>query len=141
MGEEMVDQLRNCRLFSGMSDRTLRSIAKSMRRTEHSAGKYVMEEGHTPLGMHVIVDGEATVELHGENRRALKPGDYFGIVSAIDGKPRSASVKAETNLVTLGITPWEFRPLWQEQPQVAEELLVALCELLRSVEQGSTPQT
>src|SRR5947199_1673155 len=115
MSDEMVEQLRACRLFQGMSDRTLRSVAKSMRRTEHTAGKYIIEEGHTPLGMHVIVDGEAIVELSGQPHRTLKQGDYFGIVSAIDGKPRSASVRAESNLTTLALTPWEFKPLWREQ--------------------------
>lgn len=141
MSDEVVEQLRACQLFAGMSDRTLKSIAKSMRRTHHEAGKFVMEEGHTPLGMHVIIDGEATVELSGQPHRTLKAGDYFGIVSAIDGKPRSASVRAETNLTTLGLTPWEFKPLWREQPQLAEELLISLCALLREAEQGPTPQT
>ena len=46
-------------------------------------------------GLHVIMDGEVSVDVDGHERARLGPGKYFGEMSLLDGKPRSATVKAE----------------------------------------------
>jgi CRP-like cAMP-binding protein len=52
----------------------------------------------------------------------------------IDGGPRSASVTAETELRTLSLPPWEFKPLVLEHPKLSYKLLLKLCALLREAE-------
>ncbi len=132
---ETAEQLQKCELFGNLSKRSMRALSGLAKPTVHAPGHEVVEEGTQPFGFHLIVDGEATVTVRGRKRRTLGPGDYFGIVSLLDGKPRSATVTAETQLSTIFVSPWEFRPLLQEQPSIAYELLPALCELLRSAEE------
>jgi CRP/FNR family cyclic AMP-dependent transcriptional regulator len=124
-------------LFAHLSKRVQRSLAASARVVHHRAGAPVMEEGDAPMGFHLIIEGTATVRVHGEDRRSLKPGDHFGLVSMLDGKPRTASVHADSDLTTVFIAPWAFRPVLQQEPALAYDLLPVLCELLRSAENAA----
>ena len=101
---------------------------------EHAAGHHILEEGGTPLGFHLITEGEAVVEVAGKERRRLGPGDSFGLISLIDGQPRSAAVRAITPMRTLFISPWVFRPMLDSEPEIARDLLPLLCALLRDAE-------
>ena len=64
--------------------------------------------------------------VEGEARGSLGPGDYFGEIALIDDGPRSATITAETDMTTYGLTPWEFRPIVESDPSVAWKLLQAL---------------
>ncbi|MEJ7703115.1 MAG: cyclic nucleotide-binding domain-containing protein [Geodermatophilaceae bacterium] len=89
----------------------LRSLAGAAKSVEHAEGHNVVEEGGTPLGFHLITEGEAIVEVGGQERRRLGAGDSFGLVSLIDGKPRSATVRTTAAMRTLFISPWVFGPM------------------------------
>ncbi len=121
--------------FERIGKRALRSLASSAKSVEHAEGHHVVEEGGTPLGFHLITEGEAVVEVGGKQRRQLRTGDYFGLISLIDGKPRSATVRATTPMRTLFISPWVFGPVLEAETTIARDLLPMLCELLRDAEQ------
>ena len=69
-----------------------------------------------------------------EERRTLGPGDYFGEIALIDEGPRSSSIEAKTDVRSYGLTPWQFRPLVEENASIAWPLLVTLAKRLREVE-------
>jgi len=131
---EIVQALGSTDLFSGVSKRALNAIADQARVVRHDAGKEITEEGGSAVGFHLIRDGQASVTVHGNARPTLGPGDYFGEISLIDGKPRSATVRAETPLTTISLTSWSFTPILDDQPEVSKQLLKALCARLRAVE-------
>jgi CRP-like cAMP-binding protein len=56
-------------------------------------------------------------------------------MSLIDGKPRSATVRAEAPTTTFALTSWQFLPLLDEYPSISRALLVELSGRLRRVEQ------
>ena len=74
----------------------------------------------------------------GEERGALGAGDYFGEIALIDDGARSATITAETDMTTYGLTPWEFRPIVESDGTVAWKLLQALAAKLRAAEHRST---
>jgi CRP/FNR family cyclic AMP-dependent transcriptional regulator len=120
---EAKDLLKQVPLFSDLEDRELGEIASAMRQRTFSAGQEIAVEGESGVGFFVIEDGEAKVTVHGDEVRRLGPGDYFGEVALITQGPRTATVTADTDLKTYGMTFWEFRPLVEETPSLAWKML------------------
>ena len=64
----------------------------------------------------------------------LKAGDFCGEMSLIDGKPRSATVVAESPCVVLVIDNRSFRALLDTTPGLQRKILVTLCQRLRDAD-------
>ena len=118
-----TDLLRKVPLFSDLENKELEEIAGSMKERRFSTGQQIAVEGESGVGFFVIEDGEATVTVHGDEVRRLGAGDYFGEIALIAQTPRTATVTADSDLKTYGMTFWDFRPLVEETPGIAWKLL------------------
>jgi CRP/FNR family cyclic AMP-dependent transcriptional regulator len=134
--KDVLAMLGRVRLFEGLSKRELESVYAAGKITEFPEGKAVVEEGATGLGFHLILEGEAAVTVGGRKRATLRAGQYFGEMSLLDGGPRSATVRAETPVRTLGLTSWAFLPLIDDHPTMARKLLVEVSKRLRNLEKS-----
>ncbi len=122
-------------LMQGLSPRHLRKVADRGRIVDHKGGHEVTEEGGRGVGFHLILDGTAAVEVHGVFRRELGRGDYFGEITLLDGRPRTATVRAgEPGLRTWSLTDLDFNALLDEEPSMARPFLKALAGRLREAE-------
>jgi mannose-6-phosphate isomerase-like protein (cupin superfamily) len=65
---------------------------------------------HERVGFYVILDGEATVTLGGEELNRLRQGDFFGEISTLLDEPLTADVTAETPVRVLEIPGPSSRP-------------------------------
>lgn len=130
----IVEALGSTDLFSSLDRRALNKVAQATKVTHHEPGKDLAEQGQDGIAFHLIMEGTATVTVQGRASHQLGKGDYFGDISMIDGKPRSATVTVDTPLTTAALTAWEFRPLLDEEPGVAKALLLAMCGRLRNSE-------
>ncbi|HEY1331545.1 MAG TPA: cyclic nucleotide-binding domain-containing protein [Actinomycetota bacterium] len=133
---EMIEQLGNVPLFSGCSKKELATIASASKELTRKSGSMLAREGETGVGFFLITDGTANVIVGGRNRRKMGPGDFFGEISLLDGGPRSASVVADTDVQMLGLTAWVFRGILEQNPSIAQKMLVDLASRLRG---GSKP--
>jgi CRP-like cAMP-binding protein len=131
-------RLEEIELFRGLSKRQLKKLIGESREVQHAAGHHVAEEGLGSLAFHLILTGDAEVR-HGETPlRTLGPGDYFGEISIIDGKPRSATVAAgDDGLTTFAIPYQAFQSLLEDDAEFARTLLKTLCSRLREAEARS----
>jgi CRP/FNR family transcriptional regulator, cyclic AMP receptor protein len=132
--KEMLDRLRSVPLFEGLSDKELKDVLQRMKVVKHDGSGEILEEGRSGIGFHLILDGTATVVQGGGVRRTLGPGDYFGEISMIDGKPRSATVRHDGPISTLSLAAWSFAPLLDAHPTLARKMLLGLCGHLRAAE-------
>lgn len=128
------DTLAAIDIFSSLSRRQVKKLVSAGREVRSQAGKAIAEEGLGALALHVILEGTAEVTRAGTPLRTLGPGEYFGEISMIDGKPRSATVTATAALTTLAIPHADFRALLETDSEIAATLLVALCGRLREAE-------
>jgi len=128
------DMLAEVDLFSGLSRRQVKKLFDHGRTVQHESGKQVSSEGLGALAFHLILDGRATVSVAGTEVRTLGSGDYFGEISMIDGKPRSATVTAVAPMTTLAIPHQDFERLLADEPDFARGLLVNLCARVREAE-------
>lgn len=122
-------------LFAGLERRDLERIATSFKERRFSAGSTIASEGQSGAGFFIITGGRAKVMVGGAERGTLGPGDYFGEIALIDDGARSATITAESDMTTYGLTPWEFRPVVESDGRIAWKLLQALAAKLRAAEQ------
>ena len=122
-------------LFANMSPRDVEGIAALFKERRFAAGETITKEGAGAAAFFVIETGEATVTVGGKERATLTDGDYFGEVALIDEGARSATITAKTELVCLGLTYWEFRPLVQHNAMIAWNLLQTLSKRLRTAQE------
>jgi CRP/FNR family cyclic AMP-dependent transcriptional regulator len=135
---EVMTLLRSVPLFEGLSQKELQAVVRSAKQVEYAPDRDIVTEGATGVGFHLILKGKASVLVGGRTRAKLGPGDFFGEMSLIDGGPRSATVRADTDVRTLSLASWEFTPLLDANPSIARKLLVELSRRLRTAEQSLT---
>jgi CRP-like cAMP-binding protein len=125
---EPTELLRRVPLFSDLDRKELESVASSMKERTFDSGATVAKEGQSGVGFFVIEEGQAKVTVGGEERRTLGPGDYFGEIALISQGARTATITADTELKTYGMTFWDFRPLVENNSSIAWKLLQALAK-------------
>jgi CRP/FNR family transcriptional regulator, cyclic AMP receptor protein len=133
-----IDQLRRVPLFEGLKDHDLHKIAEIGKEVRFQVGQTVLEADHSGVGFHLILEGTASVHLGDAEIGRFGPDDYFGEMSVIDGRPRSASVVAETELVTFAIPAWNFERLMEHHPTVMRGLLTTLTARIRAIESATS---
>ena len=130
--------LKRVPLFQGLDDKHIDTLSRTFTDRTFKAGQEITSEGGGGVGFFVIENGEAVVSVGGEERRTLGPGDYFGEVALIDEGSRSATITAKTDVQCYGLTPWQFRPLVEENATIAWPLLVSMAKRLREVESSQS---
>jgi CRP-like cAMP-binding protein len=126
----IVELLRTVPLFSSLPDHDLTQVADRMKEVHFNEGTSVAKQGESGVGFHLVVDGTAEVSKDGEVLTHLGRGGYFGEIGLIDGGPRSATVKATTELNTVSLVGWDFTPLL-DNPSFTKGLLLGLCRIAR----------
>jgi CRP-like cAMP-binding protein len=134
--QEKLELLGTVPLFSDLSKKDLERVMTTSKEAVHGQGESVVTEGRGGVGFHLIIDGKAKVIRGGRTVATLGPGEFFGEMALVDDAPRSASVVADTDLVTLVISKWEFRPLIRSNPELAWKLIEHLVARVREEQTG-----
>ena len=133
-----IELLAQMELFSSCSRRELGQVATVTVPAEFTAGSVLTRQGQSGGLAFVIASGKAEVVRGGKRLATLGPGDVVGELSLIDGKPRSATVKALTDIEVLEISGDDLRRLLRKAPSVVRKLLEALAERLRAADRLPT---
>src|SRR5579862_651146 len=130
--------LAKMELFSTTSQRQLGQVANLTVPAQFPAGSVLTRQGQAGGLAFVIASGKAEVLRGGRRMARLGPGDVVGEMSLIDGQPRSATVKAVTDMEVLEISSQDLRRLLRKAPSVMRKLLEALSIRLREADRLPT---
>lgn len=119
-------------IFEGLSKKELSQIASAAKQVTHREGSVLAKEGQSGVGFFMILEGTAGVRVGDRQRGKLGAGDFFGEISLLDGGPRTATVTADTEVTTLGLTPWDFKRLVEGSPAIASKMLKVMAQRLRN---------
>jgi CRP-like cAMP-binding protein len=105
------------------------------------AGRAIVREGGHGDALYVLIDGRARVVREGRRSPLahLGPGDHVGELSLIDGRPRSASVVAETRVFAATLSRASFRRLLRREPDVGMRVMEQLSGLVRGLQRDQAP--
>jgi CRP-like cAMP-binding protein len=132
--DELVRSLSGLSLFSDLREADLEAIADPDLERRFTEGERVLRRGLSGSGFYVILDGEAAVEIAGDDEpRKLRRGDFFGEVSTLlDCKP-TADVIARTQLHALEIPGPQLETFLLQYPRVTYRMLQTVTRRLRDV--------
>lgn len=124
-------------LFAGLDTETLTTIAKLMTSRTYLSQDIVMRKGDAAEHLAFLLTGKLQVVDLSEDGREIGlhlilPGTYFGELSVIDGKPRSASVKSMQLSDVALLSTVHARTLIFNRPLVAERFLIRFSQILRA---------
>ncbi len=126
----------NSVLLRGLSDCELDNVLDQCARRSFSKGEQVVREMDEDNNIYLIESGELRVAQFSSNGKevgyiALREGENFGELAAIDGKPRSANVIAlQTSEVT--VMPFSvFKSLVESSTPASIEIMRQLTSMVR----------
>ena len=112
----VVDHLKSIDQFTGYNKAQLREVARLTEHVKVGEGKTLVREGQFGKELFLILFGTVEVTQKGRLVNALGPGDFFGELSALNRRPRSATVTALSEVDLLIVGPRESNMILQEFP-------------------------
>jgi CRP-like cAMP-binding protein len=129
---EIVERLSQLALFADLTRPQVEAVAHTFDEEVFAEGQRVLRQGLSGGSFFLILDGEASVRVDGEERARLGRGDFFGEISVLTGEAPVADVVAETLLRCLVVPGPELKTFLLEQPQVMLRVLRAEAQRLRN---------
>jgi len=127
---EVCDALGDIRLFRGLPRTYRDAMADKMESRVVPAGTTLFEQGDPGSELWLIHDGEVVIERDGTEIARSGKGSAVGEMAALSDAPRSATVRAESDLTASVLDAGEFRALVAAQPEMGLALARVLAERL-----------
>ena len=131
--DRKTELLSTARLFDGIDAEGMDQIAAVAVQVDFPADHVIARQGEIGTGFFIIVKGAARVVRAGETIATLGPGDFFGELSVLDGRPRIAQVIADGPTTCLALASWDFEAVLLQQPRVTLAILRGLAARLRDL--------
>lgn len=131
-----IELLKKVPIFSNLNDDELMKIRKLCVTQHYDKDRLILIEEDIGKTLFLIQKGRVKVSRMSDNGREvilsiLGPGGFFGELSLIDGKTRSASVTAIEESESLLLRRSEFLVMLEQYPQIAISLLKELAARIR----------
>jgi CRP-like cAMP-binding protein len=139
MSETVVSaMLKRTALFGDLSLGERLALASVLRRGDVPKDAYVFHAGDPGRSFFLVGAGRIKISLSRQGREVvlaeLGPGDYFGELSLIDGRPRSADAIAATRSELLELPQEAFFRLLETNTTIARKLLIEVSGRLREAD-------
>ena len=132
--DKHLERLSEVSLFRALSQKDLQVLGRSTDTVGVGAGHTLVKEGEPGREFFVVLSGEVSVSVGGDEVAVLKEGQWFGELAIIDPAPRDATVVTLTPCELLVIESRRFLPLLEEVPVLSHKLMVGLARRLREAD-------
>jgi len=131
----MLDKIS---LFSNIPQENLALLEKTSTLRKYPKNTILFLEGDDNGHLFIIQSGMICVYTDDEEGKQLVlnymgPGEYFGELSLLDNKPRSASVVTTHDSQMLCISRESFRQFMDDHPKLYSGLMIALVDRIRAL--------
>jgi CRP-like cAMP-binding protein len=122
-------------LFASLDPQEARQLDTRCVWRRVSAGQWVIDEQSEGADVFFVLRGHARVVIGTSGRetilRDIFDGEYFGELSAIDGKPRSAGILAIADTIVARMSAELFLEAIHRHPEVCDKVLATLVAAIR----------
>ena len=110
--------------------------------TRFSKGDFIFRQGEEGDEMYIVQSGQVAIRKMIAGKRktvnVLEKGDFFGEMSLFDQEPRSASVKALTDVRILALARNDFLNVLQRSSGLALAVIQEITRRLRQVDEQAS---
>lgn len=136
--DEKIEIIRNTDIFKNLSEEDFHQIAEVAKEQKFSKGDIIFEENSQADGFYIICKGVVEILKSVEDGKQFeilaikKDKDVFGEMAVIDDLPRSATIKAKTDVVLLRLSKNIFNELLRSFSHIAVEISKNICQTVRN---------
>jgi CRP/FNR family cyclic AMP-dependent transcriptional regulator len=128
--------LEKSTLFGALDEKVRREIAAYAKPRRYAAGEPICWLDDHGDSMMAVVVGTVRISLPALKGREiiladLQPGELFGEIALLDGKPRSANATALTNCELMVLERRDVMPFLERNPSACIKLMEILCSRIR----------
>ena len=131
--DRRVELLAKAGLFADVDADGMARIAARAVEVDFPPDHVIARQGEIGTGFFVVVSGGARVIRDGQVVARVGPGEFFGELSVLDGRPRVAQVVADGPTTCLALASWDFEAVLREEPGVALAVVRELARRLRDL--------
>jgi CRP-like cAMP-binding protein len=131
-----LELLKNVSFFAGLSEQELNSLAQCLARRTFGRGVIIFHKDSPGRTLYIIESGKVRIFVLSESGREISvniygPGDVFGELALLDGRPRSAGAMVVEKATVLTLHRDDFVWHLQEYPGMARSIIEVLAARLR----------
>lgn len=128
--------LSHSKIFGSLSDDDLEDIAVLVEEIGYEGGRLLITQDSQDDHLYLLVSGHLTISVIDERGTetyldTYNPGDYFGELSLIDGKPQPANIRSIDPVMVYRLSRFDFVTLIFAQPQIGYALMQRLVRDIR----------
>lgn len=93
-----IEALGKVSLFEGLSEKVLSRIDAHLDEIQVQPGRELTTQGRSSFEAFIVEEGEAEVTVDGQVVARAGPGELIGELGVLENRPRSATVRAATEM-------------------------------------------
>jgi CRP/FNR family transcriptional regulator/CRP/FNR family cyclic AMP-dependent transcriptional regulator len=134
------DLLQKVPILAGLSGDDRESLAAALARRRYRKGDIVFQKEEPGHALFIVERGAVRIYVPSAQGNdlilaVLGPGDFFGDISLLDGRPRSASAAVSSDTTLLMLERSDFIALITRRPVAAMAVLEAVAGRLRETDE------
>src|SRR5918997_3342424 len=123
-----LEALRSVPLFASLGDESAGALRGLLELEVRPAGSVLFRKGERGGAMYLIEDGRVRIHIKDDDGEdvtlaELAAGDFFGEMSILDGKPRSATATVAEAARLAVLSRAHFHEFVRQSPEVALSML------------------
>jgi uncharacterized membrane protein len=135
-----LEALRSVPLFASLGDEAAGGLRELLELEVRPAGSVLFRRGEQGGAMYLIEGGRVRIHIKDDDGEEvtlaeLAAGDFFGEMSILDGKPRSATATVAEDARLAVLSRRHFHDFLRRSPEVALSMLAAIAERLRQTDE------
>lgn len=139
MSSMLVEYLKNIPIFNHLKESQLKEIASRCKNVSFKKGDAIFYKTDLSTDLYIVVSGRLKAVLTDDQGDEMvlaqfEPGAFFGELSLLDGKGRSATIVADKDSDLAVLKKDVFLDLLYKDPKIAVELMITLVERLRKAD-------
>ena len=139
MVQDSGKSLAVCELLSDLSPEQITELERRSRWRTYAPKEQILDRESEGTDVYFVVDGRVQILNYSPSGREVSfaevpKGGYFGELSALDRRTRSASAMAVTDTTLASLTAETFKKLLLDHPKIAFVALLRLAAMVRSAD-------